>query len=301
MSYRPIALLSPIAKTLEKIILPHITSNTIIPPHQHSFRHKHSTTTALHEINNTITKGFNNKKQQQNRRNSPRRSKAFDTVNPHTFIHKLHNTNILNTILKYIANYIKGREQYTLYNNHKFTLRNTKTGAPQGGVLSPTLFNIYTADLPTPTSPNITTVTRRRHDHSIITRKPTHSTTTSTTAGLPARWSDQLVWGLERGWRRCRVGPPWGRQQQIGDAAIPGKRRIHLPQHPPPPQLGPLANERAVSSDAARCDVAHCGVEESHHFLPVLMQGMLTLFSIMTVINIVCERVRIPAKTLAFS
>ena len=60
-SYRPIALLSPIAKTLEKIILPHITSNTIIPPHQHGFRHKHSTATALHEINNTITKGLKEK------------------------------------------------------------------------------------------------------------------------------------------------------------------------------------------------------------------------------------------------
>ena len=71
----------------------------------------------------------------------------------------VHNTNIPNTILKFIANYIKGRKQYTLYNNHKSTLRNTKTGVPQGGVLSPTLFNIYTADLPTPTSPNITTVT----------------------------------------------------------------------------------------------------------------------------------------------
>ena len=62
-------------------------------------------------------------------------------------------------ILKYIANYIKGRKQYTLYNNYKSTLSNTKTGVPQGGILSPTLFNIYTADLPTPTSPNITTVT----------------------------------------------------------------------------------------------------------------------------------------------
>ena len=86
-------------------------------------------------------------------------SKAFDIVNLHTRIHKLHNTNIPNTILKYIANYIKGRKQYTHYNNCKSTLRNTKTGVPQGGgVLSPTL-NIYTADLPTPTSPNITTVT----------------------------------------------------------------------------------------------------------------------------------------------
>ena len=35
-SYRPIALLSPIAKTLEKIILPHITTDIIPPQHQHS-------------------------------------------------------------------------------------------------------------------------------------------------------------------------------------------------------------------------------------------------------------------------
>ena len=71
----------------------------------------------------------------------------------------MHKTNIPNTILNYIANYIKGSKQYTLYNNYKSTLRDTKTGVPQGGVLSPTLFNIFTADLPTPTSPNITTVT----------------------------------------------------------------------------------------------------------------------------------------------
>ena len=157
-SYRPIALLSPIAKTLEKIILPHITSNTIIPPHQHGFRHKHSTTTALHEINNTITKGL----KKRTIAIALDLSKAFDTVNLHTLIHKLHklhNTNIPYTILKYIANYIKGRKQYTLYNDYKSALRNTKTGVPQGGILSPTLFNIYTTDLPTPTSPDITTVT----------------------------------------------------------------------------------------------------------------------------------------------
>ena len=32
----------------------------------------------------------------------------------------------------------------------------------------------------------------------------------------------------------------------------------------------------------SRCDVAHCGREELHHFLPVLLRGMLPLFSIMT-------------------
>ena len=159
-SYRPIALLSPIAKTLEKILLPHITSNITPPTHQHGFRAKHSTTTALHNINNTITKGFNQKQ-------PPERtiavaldmSKAFDTVHHHKLIDKLHNTNIPNTITKFVANYIKGRKQYVLYNNTASRKRNTKTGVPQGGVLSPTLFNIYMADMPTPQNNNIKLIT----------------------------------------------------------------------------------------------------------------------------------------------
>ena len=112
----------------KKIILPHITNNIIIAPHQHGFRRKHSTTTALHKINNIISNGFNNITKALDF------SKAFDAVNLQTLVHKLHNTNIPKTILKYIANYIKRRKQYTLYNNHISTLRNTKTGVPEGGV-----------------------------------------------------------------------------------------------------------------------------------------------------------------------
>ena len=42
-------------------------------------------------------------------------------------------------------------------------------------------------------------------------------------------------------------------KREIGDAAIPEERRIYTSPTappPPPPQVGPLANERAVSSDA---------------------------------------------------
>ena len=110
-SYRPISLLLPIAKTMEKILLPYITSN--IPPvkHQHGFKSLHSTTTALHQITNQIVKGFNQKQ-------PPERtivvsldlSKAFDTVNIHNLIQKLQQTNIPNLIKKFVANYIKGRK-----------------------------------------------------------------------------------------------------------------------------------------------------------------------------------------------
>ena len=80
-------------------------------------------------------------------------SKAFDTVNTHTLIGKLLQTSTPGTILKFVANYIMGRKAYTSFRNHKSIQRQVKTGVPQGGVLSPTLFNIHTADIPTPTAP----------------------------------------------------------------------------------------------------------------------------------------------------
>ena len=60
-SYRPIALLSPIKKTLEKIFLPHITTNITLPTHQHGFIAAHFNTTVLHQINNIILTGSNKK------------------------------------------------------------------------------------------------------------------------------------------------------------------------------------------------------------------------------------------------
>ena len=80
-------------------------------------------------------------------------SKVFDTINIHTLIRKLLQTNIPCTIIKFIANYIKVRKAYTTYRNHTSRQRQFKTGFPQGGVLSPILFNIYTSDLPPPSAP----------------------------------------------------------------------------------------------------------------------------------------------------
>ena len=77
-------------------------------------------------------------------------TKAFDPVNIHQLIQKIHNTHIPTTISKFLANYLKGRRQYTSYNNHTFKHTNIKAGVPQGGVLSPTLFNIYLSGIPLP-------------------------------------------------------------------------------------------------------------------------------------------------------
>jgi hypothetical protein len=150
-SYRPISLLSPLIKTLEKVLLTLISTEVPNTEHQHGFKKKHSTSTALHNITDTIIKGFNDKR-------PPKRtilvsldmSKAFDNVDLHILINKLHKTNINNTLIKFISNYIKGRKGYVIFNNVKSHKLNFKTGVPQGGVLSPTLFNIYMSDIPSP-------------------------------------------------------------------------------------------------------------------------------------------------------
>ena len=98
-------------------------------------------------------------------------SKAFDKVN----IHKLTLTNIPNIIIKFKANYIKGRQACTQYNGTLSKLKRINTGVPQGEVLSPTLFNNYTSDIPLP--PKHVQITTYADDITITTSHTKHHKT----------------------------------------------------------------------------------------------------------------------------
>ena len=151
----PISLVSVIAKTLDKNLLLYITANIPnTPTTQHGYITQQSIVTALHTLNNTVATGFNQMA-------PPARtitaafdmSNTFDTIHIHTLIKNLLQTKIPCTIIKFMANYIKGHKAYTTYRNHTSSQRQFKTDVPQGGVLSPTVFNIYTADIPPPRAP----------------------------------------------------------------------------------------------------------------------------------------------------
>ena len=83
-SYRPISLLCPASKVLERLMVPFIAPHMQLADTQHGFRAGRSTTTALLPLNYQIARGFNDKC-------PPRRtvamdfSKAFDTVD-HTVL-----------------------------------------------------------------------------------------------------------------------------------------------------------------------------------------------------------------------
>ena len=107
-------------------------------------------------------------------------SKAIDTINIHTLIRKLLQTNIPGTIIKLIANYIKELKAYTTCRNYTSRQCQFKTGVSQGSVLSPALFNIYTSDLLPPSAPvqvmayadDITITSTHTHTH---THSPTRT------------------------------------------------------------------------------------------------------------------------------
>ena len=76
------------------------------------------------------------------------KSDAFGRILHGKVIDELREVGIFGTFLSLISSSLENRKQYVIYNSVKSDLLDVNSGTPQGGVLSPTLFNIYTRDLP---------------------------------------------------------------------------------------------------------------------------------------------------------
>uniref|UniRef100_A0A8R1DLJ6 Reverse transcriptase domain-containing protein n=1 Tax=Caenorhabditis japonica TaxID=281687 RepID=A0A8R1DLJ6_CAEJA len=125
-SFRPVSLLSPVAKVLEKIILERIRREIESPKDQHAFKKNDSTTTAITEATSCIVGGLNMEKPACRTIMTCLDMKAaFDTIS--------------------IAKLLCGLEDAIADKKVWFTL---KGGVPQGAVLSPNLFNFFIRDVP---------------------------------------------------------------------------------------------------------------------------------------------------------
>ena len=152
-SYRPVSLLCPGIKILERLLLPTLTNHLPVPDHQHGFRKAHSTVSALNDFNQRVADGFNKKK-------PPDRtvllqidlSKAFDMVSHEKLLKDLNQTTLPEPIKRWLNCYLHGRQSRVQFRNETSSARNVKSGVPQGAVTSPLLFNFYISLLPVPPS-----------------------------------------------------------------------------------------------------------------------------------------------------
>ena len=73
-------------------------------------------------------------------------SSAFNTIQPHLMMKKLHSMGVSPNIILWINDFLTDRPQYVKLLGVGSDVTITNTGAPQGCVLSPLLFTLYTSD-----------------------------------------------------------------------------------------------------------------------------------------------------------
>ncbi|KAK3515008.1 hypothetical protein QTP70_003243 [Hemibagrus guttatus] len=148
-NYRPVSLLSFLSKILERVVCNQLSGylmqNNLHDPNQSGFKAAHSTETALLAVTEKL--------------HAARSAKlssvlilldlsaAFDTVNHKTLLSTLRSLGICGTAWEWFASYLDGHSYQVTWKGLTSAPRRLSTGVPQGSVLGPLLFSLYTHSL----------------------------------------------------------------------------------------------------------------------------------------------------------
>ena len=149
-NYRPVSNLPFLSKVLERVVLMqlqrHITNNGLFDMFQSAYRRDHSTETAVLSVMNSLL--LESDEHKVSVMALLDLSAAFDTLDHSVLLQRLEKTfGIGGTVLSWFSSYVHDRSQCVLIGNERSLPSPLLFGVPQGSVLGPVLFTLYSQSL----------------------------------------------------------------------------------------------------------------------------------------------------------
>ena len=150
MNYRPVSNLPYLGKLIERVAVKqidtHLTDENLHEPLQSAYRSHHSTETALVKVSNDILLALDQRKCVYLVLLDL--SAAFDTIDHNVFLARLENENgVTGEALKWMSSYLSDRKQCIKIDSTLSDNRDISFGFPQGSLIGPFGFKIYTKPL----------------------------------------------------------------------------------------------------------------------------------------------------------
>jgi hypothetical protein len=145
-NYRPVSNLTFLSKLLERVVASLLKQHMMSEGHQSAYREQHSTEIVLLKMANDILCVLDS-------RNEVLLvlldlSAAFDTLKYSVLLGRLqYHIGLSGSALGWFSSYLSGRQTSVSINGYTSNHSELTTGVPQGSVLGPVLFNVYTLPL----------------------------------------------------------------------------------------------------------------------------------------------------------
>ena len=148
-NFRPVSNLSFISKLTERVVLKrltdHIMRNNLHEQFQSAYKPNHSTETALIRVQNDILMSLDNKRGVVLIMLDL--SAAFDTVDHSLLLGRMRSAGVIGIAHQWFASYLASRTQSVCLGRTKSLPSELLQGVPQGSVLGPVLFTLYTGPI----------------------------------------------------------------------------------------------------------------------------------------------------------
>ena len=145
-SYRPVSILPVVSKLVERSVQvqmqEHMEREGLISMNSHAYRKNLSTATALMQLVDELHSAT--EKNQISQLLALDQKAAFDLVSHNILIDKLRIYGCSTKTIQWMRNYLDYRSQYISVGSHHSKIVSTCRGVPQGSILGPLLYLLYT-------------------------------------------------------------------------------------------------------------------------------------------------------------